>query len=253
MNGRRSLVFAALVGAALFMAASASFAQGVPTAETQQVPADGMTLGKIFTFLFLTLGPFNLLGPFSSMTRGRDDAFKRRLAVQGTAVAAVALAFAATLGARTLRDWGVSTEALLLTVGIILFLVALRLVLQQYEPPKSPTEASPSAPVPDVSALAFFPLAFPTIATPYGLGVLVVLLRLRESNTVVAEILALTAIVLLADLLAMLFQDRILKFRLVGSSVAIAGAVMGVLQISLAIEVMVFALRRMGVMPPGGG
>ena len=187
------------------------------------------------------------------MTRGRDDVFKRRLALQGTAVAAVALFFAATVGARTLRDWGVSTEALLLTVGIILFLVALRLVLQQYEPPKPPTEVLPTTPAPAASALAFFPLAFPTIATPYGVGVLVVLLRLRESSAVVAEILGLTAVVLVLDLLAMLFQDRILKTRIVGSAVAIAGAVMGVLQIALAVEVMVFALRRLGVIATGVG
>jgi hypothetical protein len=45
----------------------------------------------------------------------------------------------------------------------------------------------------------------------------------------------------------------LLKTRVVGSSIAIAGAVMGVLQIALAVEVMVFALRRLGVIVPGVG
>lgn len=44
------------------------------------------------------------------MTLGHDDAFKRRLALEGTGIAAIALLVAATIGAQILDDWGVSTE-----------------------------------------------------------------------------------------------------------------------------------------------
>ena len=197
-----------------------------------------------------TLGPFNVLGPFASMTRGRDNVFKRRLAMQGSSIAAIAVLVAATVGAMIVRDWGVSAEALLLTGGIILFLVALRLVLQQYAPPEAPSEGQEftTAPVAPWS-LAFAPLAFPTIVTPHGIAVLVVLVS--ASNAMVTEILALTAVVLVLDLLAMLFADRILKTAFVASSLNIAGAVMGVLQVALGVEVIVFALRLLGVVDPG--
>jgi MarC family integral membrane protein len=145
---------------------------------------------------------------------------------------------------------GVSAEALLLTGGIILFLVALRLVLQQYAPPEAPSEGQESTTAPVApSSLAFAPLAFPTIVTPYGIAVLVVLVS--ASNAMVTEILALTAVVLVLDLLAMLFADRILKTAFVASSLNIAGAVMGVLQVALGVEVIVFALRLLGVVDPG--
>jgi hypothetical protein len=48
-----------------------------------QAQAAPFSLGKVFTFLFLTLGPFKIIGPFAAMTRGRDGAFKRRLAFEG--------------------------------------------------------------------------------------------------------------------------------------------------------------------------
>jgi multiple antibiotic resistance protein len=216
--------------------------------ETEEVAASAFTLGKIFTFLFVTLGPFNVLGPFASMTFGRDDAFKRRLALEGTGIAAIALLIAATIGARTLRDWEVSTEALLLTGGIILFLVALRVVLQQYAPLEAPSERPVSTSAPAASSwLAFAPLAFPTIVTPFGIAVLVVALRLRPGNVAVAQILGLTAVVLVLDLLAMLYADRILKAPFVASSLNIVGAIMGVLQVALGVEVMLKALRLLGV------
>ena len=67
----------------------------------------------------------------------------------------------------------------------------------------------------------------------------------------VTEILALIAVVLVLDLLAMSFADRILKTAFVASSLNIAGAVMGVLQVAFGVEVTLFALRLLGVVDPG--
>jgi multiple antibiotic resistance protein len=108
-------------------------------------------------------------------------------------------------------------------------------------------QESTTAPVAP-SSLAFAPLAYPTIVTPYGIAVLVVLVS--ASNAMVTEILALTAVVLVRDLLTILLADRILKTAFVASSLNNAGAV-GVLQVALGVEVIVFALRLLGVVDPG--
>jgi hypothetical protein len=47
------------------------------------------------------------------------------------------------------------------------------------------------------------------------------------------------------------FADRILKTAFVASSLNNAGAVVGVLQVALGVEVIVFALRLLGVVDPG--
>lgn len=52
-----------------------------------------------------------------------------------------------------------------------------------------------------------------------------------------------TALILMLDLLAMLFAERILKTPVVASALAIVGSVMGVLQVALGIQIVVLALR----------
>ena len=60
------------------------------------------------------------------------------------------------------------------------------------------------------------------------------------------NILGVASFVLLLDLLAMLFADRILKTPFVAVALGIVGAVMGVLQAALGIEAIVLALRLLG-------
>ena len=196
--------------------------------------------GKLFTFLFVTLGPFKVIGPFARMTRGHGAAEKRKLAFQGTAVALVAVLAASTLGANVLQKWGISVAALQLTAGIVLFLVALRPVLHQYEVLVEGAAAAPAEP-PAKANLVFSPLAFPTIITPYGIAVLIIAVSLRPDG--MPLILGLTAFVLFLDLLAMLAADQILKTSVVASALSIIGAVLGVLQMALGIQAAVDAVR----------
>jgi hypothetical protein len=65
-------------------------------------------LSETFTFFFLMLGPINVLGPFVKMTKRADDRFRRQLAIRATIFSCFALAAAALVGERSLRDYGVS-------------------------------------------------------------------------------------------------------------------------------------------------
>ncbi|MGH9251950.1 MAG: MarC family protein [Acidimicrobiales bacterium] len=125
-------------------------------------------------------------------------------------------------------------------------------MLQQYVSPAAASQGPEASAVAIASSsLAFSPLAFPTIVTPYGIAVLVVALRLRPGSTAVVQILALAALVLALDLLAMLFADRSLKARFIAAALNIVGAVMGVLQMALGVEVVLAALRDLGVIDAG--
>lgn len=201
-----------------------------------------LELDQIFLFLFMALGPFNVIAPFAAMTRERDAGYKRQLAVQGGTVAALALVIAATLGARILRGWEVSTPSLVLTGGVILFVIALRRVLLEYAPFTARVSVAVEGPSP-----AIFPLAFPTIVTPFGIAVLMISLRLRPGNVAVLEILALVAAVLVLDLIAMLCAERILSTPSMSSAFQIMGAVMVVLQVALSIELLLYGLRLVAI------
>ncbi len=213
--------------------------------QPDQVPP--FSPGKVFTFLFLMLGPFKIIGPFAAMTAGRDRTFKHRLALEATIVSAIGTIAAVMLGTKILRKWGVSVGALLLTAGIVLFLVALRPVMEQYAPQEAGTPPPVSGPAPKTSSLAYSPLAFPTIVTPYGIAVLVMMVTLAGGDpTKILRILGLVGLVLALDLAAMLAADRVLRTPLVKPVLGTIGSVMSVLQVALGVQAVVGALQHLG-------
>jgi multiple antibiotic resistance protein len=229
-----------IAGSALLAFAATALAQPVTPSPIAQVQASAFSTGKVFIFLFITLGPLKLLRPFVSMTQGMDDASRRSLAIRSTVIAVIAIILASTAGVALLRKWGVSVGSLLLTAGIILFLVALKPILQQFDPQEHRPDAAPAANPPSPSLMR---LAFPIIVTPYGIAILIVLVALRPEEVAFARILGVAIFVLLLDLLAMLYANRILRNQLVATAFGIVGAVMEVLQVALGVQAMVAALR----------
>jgi multiple antibiotic resistance protein len=240
-------------GSAILLAvcAGVAIAQDAATPLTAAPVVAPLTLGKLFTFLLVALGPFNVVGPFVEMTRGRDASFRRRLALHGTLIAAVALLIAATLGAKTLRDWNVSSAALFITTGVLLFGVGMQFVVAQYKPRKS-QENAPVDSASSVSALAFSPLAFPSIVTPYGIAVLALAMTLAPDFRGTLQVLAVAAVILTADLVAMLAAERLLHAPLVAATFGIVGSVMAVLQIALSVQAVIVGLRLLGIVGPHG-
>src|ERR1700751_1641745 len=75
-NWGKTLAVVALFGSEV----PAAFAHSVATAAHGRAAVSPLSLGEAFTFLFVALGPLNVIGPFGTFTRGRDAAFKRGLA-----------------------------------------------------------------------------------------------------------------------------------------------------------------------------
>lgn len=237
---RRPQVVAGLAFSVFALAASA---QQVAESAPPQPPNINFTLAKVFVFLFLTLGPLKILGPFALMTRNCDPTVRRKLAFRATGISIVAIVFAAVTGAAILKKWGISVGSLLLTAGLILFLVALKPVLEQFAQ-QSRVAATPA---PDTPLPTPMRLAFPTIVTPYGIAILIVLVSLRDNLAMDAKVLAVAVFVLLLDLIAMLFAQRILTTPLVPLALGIVEPVMGVLQVALGVSAVVRALSMLGL------
>lgn len=220
----------------------------------QPDPSSPLSPSKVFTFLFVMIGPLKVIGPFAKLTAGWERRRKRRLAFQAIMIAAFGALAAVTLGARLLQKWEVSLGALLLTAGLVLFLVALDVVMRQYSSSPENTEehtaapANPSSASQSVAALAFSPLAFPTIITPYGAAVLILLVSLRAGQAaVIAQIVGLAALVLVLDLVAMLTADRIMTTPGVRPTLGILAIVLSILQVALGVQAMIDALYLLGM------
>jgi len=161
---------------------------------------------QILTLFFVTLGPFKILGPFVRMTHHLDEGVARGLALRVFLVSVCSLLVAAFLGRALLDKWGVSIPALLIAVGIIFFLVAIRMVLAQYDP-----EPATVTPLPESPWAATLRLTFPTVLTPYGIASVIALVALAMEPARVGMILGVAVTVMVVNLVAMLFARKILR------------------------------------------
>ncbi len=193
---------------------------------------------QIFTFLFLMLGPIKIIGPFAKITRGAEPGFTLQIAVRATLISAVALLFAGLVGESSLTKYGIPLPVLALAGGIILFLVALQTVLEQFTPP-APDEKS-AAPT---LKMAFMPLAFPTIVTPPGIAALIVFLALSPELERRLIIGGIVVAIMLLNLIVMLLARFILHFlRII---LQLLGTVLSIIQVALGLQIINASLKRL--------
>jgi len=205
--------------------------------------ADLLGLGAVFTLLFVTLGPLKILGPFVQETRNVAAPMLRQIALRAFVVALVAVVAGGFIGKALLGNWNISVAALEMSGGIIFFLVGLRLVLEQYNTVRAAPEPLPEAPM-----AAAMRVTFPLVVTPYGIAALIVMLANSPDSARTLSVLAILAGVMVLNLLAMLFARQIMAGLMV-IVLQILGAVLGVLQVALAVEMMVHGLQELGVLP----
>ena len=193
-------------------------------------------VGAIFTLFVITLGPIKILGPFSQLTRELDEPTLRVVAIRAFLLSVVTVVLGGFIGLFLLDNWKIPITALELAGGLIFFVVGMRLVLEQYQPPPPPPPALP--PTPTASALR---LTFPTVVTPYGISAVIVLLANSSGTERTLTILGVLVVVMVLNLLSMLYARK-----LMGSVtllvLRIFGAVLGVLQVALALEMILHSV-----------
>ena len=237
---------AATPGPRLLLAAGSVLLIAVPA----HAAADGaavltLDLGKIFTFFFLTLGPKAVIAPFAQRTAALDSGQRAKVALTAAGISLLSIVIAATIGVRVLTNWGVSTGALLIAAGIILFLIALESIRSQYvqeEHAERKREADAN-----VRRLAFR-LAFPYIVSPYGVAVVILVLTSRPPAVAVEPILAMLGGIMLLNLVVMLSAHRIARSPYIAPTFAVIGSVLAVLQAALGIQAILVGLRLSGIL-----
>jgi len=199
-------------------------------------------LGEIFILFFVTLGPLKLLGPFELQTHDLDPAALRAIAVRTFGIGLVAVVVGGYLGTVLAAKWLISEPAILIATGIIFFLVAIPLVMAPYQP----VHAAPP-PLPREPLAASLRLTFPLVVTPYGIAALIALLSVAGDPTMIVGIYVILVVVMVLDLLAMLYIRQIMRGPVL-LILQVVGAVLGVLQVALAVQIIIRGLKGLHVL-----
>ena len=243
LRPRASYLSAVVVGVGYLAHSSVALAAEASTdlMLPRQYPA-----AQIFTFLFLMLGPFKIIGPFLKIVKGTDASFTRQMALRSTLFASLILLIAAFLGQSALSSYGIALPVLALAGGIILFLVALGQVLREFTP-ATPHHEPTTEPVPAATLnMALSPLAFPTIVTPYGIAALIVLLALSPNLQARLVIGAILLLIMLLNLIVMLLARRMRPWM--GTLLQVLGAVLSVVQVALGLRIILLSIDAIGTM-----
>lgn len=202
-----------------------------------------LDLTEIFTLFIVMLGPLKILGPFKQRTQQFDAGTTLRIAGWTFLISTVAIVAGAFVGRSLLLKWQVSVPALYLAAGVVFFLVAVRQLLDQYDDSHEHAE-----PLPGVPFRAAARLVFPLVLTPYGIAAVIALVAASTDEARTNSIVGLAVIVMVIDLVAML----VARWIMVGFTVLvlkILGAVLAILQVALSIQIILVALRTLGIIP----
>lgn len=196
---------------------------------------------NVFVVLFVVIDPIGTASVFAAMTRDMGALTSRRLAVRGVGIASSILIVFAFAGRWLLQALGVGIPAFRLAGGILLFLLAIDMVFARQSGLRSATSAEQreASRRQDVSV---FPLAFPLIAGPGALTVILLLFGGSPPPERVAVTLALLVLVLALTLTALVTAVRLM--RLLGATGAnVLGRLFGVVLAALAMQFVLDGLR----------
>jgi multiple antibiotic resistance protein len=183
-----------------------------------------------FVTLLVVIDPVGMGPIFLGVTRGLDEATRRKVALEATLIAFCVLAASALVGDWLLARLGISLAAFRIAGGLLLFAIAFEMVFQHRSERKS-QQAGPAGAV-----TATFPLAIPLMAGPGAITAMVLLAgRLGYSAMGLAALILIMGVMMLTSYLVFLSAARL--ERLLGpQGEALLGRLLGVLLAALAVQ-----------------
>lgn len=201
-----------------------------------------LAAADLFVIFLVTVGPLKAAIVYASLTAQADKAFQRTVAIRTVITASIVLVLFVVAGEFLLEIFHVSLPALKIAGGLILLLFSLHMVMSEEEGGNH---------APDKPALttdiAIYPLAMPMMATPQGIVAVVTVIAIDGSFGNVVRVLVVLAVVMAINLATLLAADRIMR-ALGPAALKIIARVAGILLAALAVQLMLWALRDLGVL-----
>lgn len=196
----------------------------------------------LFILLLIGMGPKIALVPFLGVTANMDRDTKKQVANAMVRTAVGMAIFLVILGGLLMRLLHFTPGAIQIAGGIVLVLIALRMVMKSEEGNEEIDlqEANRALDV------AVYPLAVPYLLNPAGIAVLITVSGTIDSIFMFVIIIGVVLLVGALDMLVFRHIDGLAK-HLNKSRLVLTEAVFGVLLAALAIQLMLEGLQDVGV------
>lgn len=194
----------------------------------------GTIAAKLFPLLFNMMGPIGVIPAFAALTSEMDSDTRKAVARRAALLSICALTVAVLLGTVMLDAWQIRNGSLIIAAGLIVTLTAVLPLI-----PGAAGGGGAASRIPGATPmqLALSPLAFPTIVTPRAVAILIIFVAFFNSEAEKLVVLGVAALMLILDLMGMRAAAWFMKS--VGMTpLLVLGAVFGVLQVALGIEMM---------------
>jgi multiple antibiotic resistance protein len=193
-----------------------------------------LALSALATFL-VTVAPLKVAPVFAALTRHLDRPQQRRIARRAVILAGLILAFFGLLGDDVLRILGISLAGVRVGGGVLLLLVAIRLVTDPGDGPQPAATAEQD--------VAVFPIAMPMIAGPATItATLVTATELQNDLTGNVVALLMLCVVLLLTY-ACLLSTAVVERWLGDTGMSVVSRVLGILLAALAADMILAGIK----------
>lgn len=177
--------------------------------------------------LFLVMDPLGNIPLFLSVLKTVPEARRRRVVLREVALAYVVLVLFLFAGNALLRFLGLEQEAVSIAGGIVLFLIALRMIF--------PADAHAAADLPDGEPF-LVPLAIPLVAGPSALATLLLIQQTAGFSTP----WLLLALTIAWGASALILLSSTFMYRVLGARGLIAlERLMGMLLVMVAVQMLI--------------
>ncbi|MEO1016934.1 MAG: MarC family protein [Pseudomonadota bacterium] len=201
---------------------------------------------QMLLLLLIGMGPKIALVPFLEKTKTLTRDEQRLVAENMVKIAVITALILYLLGALLLRLLHISTGAVSIAGGIVLLLLALRMVSSPGE------EEHLDEAEKDLGKLAVYPLAVPYLLNPVGITVVIVASAGVETALAWLVVLAIILLVGAMDWFIFRNMDKIAK-RLNPTSLAISEVVFGILLAAVAVQLAYAGFVSLGILEAAAG
>jgi len=201
---------------------------------------------KFFVVFIVVVDPISLIPVFAGLTQTATRGYQKKMACKSALIALGICVLFALVGAKFLEVMGISLSAFRIAGGTLLFLIALEMVFGRSSGTSTGTSAVVSTPAreaQDPEDISVFPLAFPFIAGPGSLAIILLAAgEARDRPFLFLGTVCVMALVVAICWVAMLATPRLMNvFGKTGAN--IANRLSGVVLAALAVQFIVDGIR----------